>query len=79
MASNLILFDHSNTLNRAPHSNITLWLVRWLSFRLMFASGVVKLTSGCPAWWGLTAMNWHYESQVSGLLFCHTLNQQSFL
>lgn len=49
---------------RLPHDNITLWLVRWLGFRLMFASGVVKLTSGCPTWWGLTAMNWHYESQV---------------
>ena len=43
--------------------SITLWLVRWLAFRLMFASGVVKLTSGCPTWWSLTALNWHYESQ----------------
>lgn len=36
------------------HDTITLWLVKWLLFRLMFASGVVKLTSGCPTWWGLT-------------------------
>ena len=42
---------------------ITLWLVRWLLFRMMFASGVVKLTSGCEAWWGLTAMPTHYFSQ----------------
>ena len=48
------------------HDNVTLWLVRWLAFRLMFASGVVKLTSGCPTWWGLTAMTYHYESQVGG-------------
>lgn len=34
--------------------HLTFWLVRWLLFRLMFASGVVKLTSRCPAWWGLT-------------------------
>jgi len=34
-----------------------------LLFRLMFASGVVKLTSMCPTWWGLTALDWHYESQ----------------
>eukprot|EP00057_Strongylocentrotus_purpuratus_P032809 XP_788922.3 PREDICTED: LOW QUALITY PROTEIN: lipase maturation factor 2 [Strongylocentrotus purpuratus] len=49
----------------APHHHdaITLWLVRWLLFRLMFASGVVKLTSRCPTWWGLTALNYHYESQ----------------
>lgn len=36
------------------HDSVTLWLVRWLLFRLMFASGVVKLTSRCPTWWGLT-------------------------
>ncbi|XP_038047006.1 lipase maturation factor 2-like [Patiria miniata] len=47
----------------SQHDTITLWLVRWLLFRLMFASGVVKLTSRCPTWWGLTALDWHYESQ----------------
>ena len=36
------------------HDNITLWLVKWLLFRLMFSSAVVKLQSGCPTWWGLT-------------------------
>ncbi|XP_035673677.1 lipase maturation factor 2-like [Branchiostoma floridae] len=46
-----------------PHDNVALWLVRWLLFRLMFASGIVKLTSMCPTWWGLTALNYHYESQ----------------
>ncbi|KAL3842617.1 hypothetical protein ACJMK2_020610 [Sinanodonta woodiana] len=45
------------------HDNITMWLVKWLLFRLMFASGVVKLTSKCPTWWGLTALTWHFESQ----------------
>ena len=42
---------------------ISLALVRWLLFRMMFASGAVKLTSGCEAWWGLTAMPTHYFSQ----------------
>lgn len=37
-----------------PHDGLPFWLVRWLLFRLMFASGVVKLTSRCPTWWGLT-------------------------
>ncbi|KAG9272980.1 lipase maturation factor 2 isoform X1 [Astyanax mexicanus] len=45
------------------HDNMTFWLVRWLLFRLMFASGVVKLTSRCPTWWGLTAVTYHYETQ----------------
>ncbi|XP_006633846.2 lipase maturation factor 2a [Lepisosteus oculatus] len=45
------------------HDSITFWLTRWLLFRLMFASGVVKLTSRCPTWWGLTALTYHYETQ----------------
>jgi len=45
------------------HKQLPWFLVRWLLFRLMFASGVVKLTSGCPTWWKLTALNYHYESQ----------------
>ncbi|KAK3591845.1 hypothetical protein CHS0354_005041 [Potamilus streckersoni] len=45
------------------HDTITMWLIKWLLFRLMFASGVVKLTSLCPTWWGLTALTWHFESQ----------------
>uniref|UniRef100_K9IZA5 Lipase maturation factor n=1 Tax=Desmodus rotundus TaxID=9430 RepID=K9IZA5_DESRO len=46
-----------------PHEALPFWLVRWLLFRLMFASGVVKLTSRCPTWWGLTALTYHYETQ----------------
>ncbi|KAJ8411208.1 hypothetical protein AAFF_G00172140 [Aldrovandia affinis] len=45
------------------HDGITFWLIRWLFFRLMFASGAVKLTSRCPTWWGLTALTYHYETQ----------------
>ncbi len=49
--------------NAAPPSRIVLWLLRWLLFRLMFESGVVKLTSHDPAWWNLRALNYHYETQ----------------
>ncbi|NXX75362.1 LMF2 factor, partial [Urocolius indicus] len=45
------------------HDGVTFWLLRWLLFRLMFASGVVKLSSRCPTWWGLTALTYHYETQ----------------
>ncbi|XP_027024758.2 lipase maturation factor 2a [Tachysurus fulvidraco] len=45
------------------HDGVTFWLLRWLLFRLMFASGIVKLTSRCPTWWGLTALTYHYETQ----------------
>jgi lipase maturation factor 1 len=39
------------------------FLLRWLLFRLMFMSGVVKLTSGDESWWNLTALRYHYETQ----------------
>lgn len=40
-----------------------LWLMRWLLFRLMFLSGVTKLTYHDPTWWGLTALEVHYQTQ----------------
>jgi predicted DCC family thiol-disulfide oxidoreductase YuxK/heme exporter protein D len=46
-----------------PPSRTTLLLLRWLLFRLMFSSGIVKLGSGDPAWRSLTALRVHYETQ----------------
>ncbi|MBI4348287.1 MAG: lipase maturation factor family protein [Elusimicrobia bacterium] len=40
-----------------------LWLMRWLLFRLMFESGLVKLASGDPSWRAFTALSFHYETQ----------------
>uniref|UniRef100_A0A915PR74 Lipase maturation factor n=1 Tax=Setaria digitata TaxID=48799 RepID=A0A915PR74_9BILA len=39
----------------SPADNVSLYLMRWLLFRLMYSSGVVKLTSHCPLWWDLAA------------------------
>jgi hypothetical protein len=39
------------------------WLFQWLLFRLMFESGLVKLTSGDATWRNLTALSFHYETQ----------------
>ena len=39
------------------------WLYRWLLFRLVFLSGVVKLASGDPSWRHFTALPVHYETQ----------------
>lgn len=39
------------------------FLFRCLLFRFMFLAGVVKLLSGDPTWRGLTALNFHYETQ----------------
>jgi predicted DCC family thiol-disulfide oxidoreductase YuxK len=43
--------------------NVIVWLFRWLLFRLMFASGCVKLLSGDMTWRNLTALQYHYETQ----------------
>lgn len=52
-----------DTLSRASQpSRAFLWLSRWLLFRLMFASGFVKLVSD-EVWRNLTALNFHYETQ----------------
>jgi lipase maturation factor 1 len=47
----------------SPPSRLWLWMLRWLLFRLMLSSGVVKLISGDPLWHNLTALTVHYETQ----------------
>ena len=44
-------------------SPVVFWMFRWLVFRLMFASGMVKLLSDDPVWWNLTALEYHYWTQ----------------
>jgi len=44
-------------------SMAAIWLLRWLLFRLMFLSGLVKLASGDAAWQNLEALFYHYETQ----------------
>ena len=48
---------------RREPSRVVLWLFRWLVFRLMLASGLVKLASGDPAWRAWEALQYHYETQ----------------
>ncbi|HUK09256.1 MAG TPA: lipase maturation factor family protein [Stellaceae bacterium] len=40
-----------------------IWLLRWLLFRFTFMSGVVKLLSGDPSWWNLSALSYHFLTQ----------------
>jgi hypothetical protein len=46
-----------------PTSRIGIYVLRFLIFRLMLESGLVKILSGDPAWRSLTALNFHYETQ----------------
>jgi uncharacterized membrane protein YphA (DoxX/SURF4 family) len=50
------------TQQRAP-SNISIFLLRFMIFRLMLAAGLVKILSGDETWRQLTALNFHFETQ----------------
>ena len=51
------------TLSAPPPPRVARWLLVWLLFRLLFSSGVVKLSSGDPMWAGLTALQDHFFTQ----------------
>lgn len=46
----------------SPPRPIALFMVRWLLFRVMFESGLVKITAGDPHWRDFTAMEVMYET-----------------
>ena len=50
-------------------SRPALFLLKFLLFKLMLMSGVVKLTSGDNSWWNLTALDYHYWSQPLPTVF----------
>lgn len=52
-----------------PVSGVALFLLKFLLFKLMLMSGVVKLTSGDDSWWNLTALDYHYWSQPLPTVF----------
>jgi uncharacterized membrane protein YphA (DoxX/SURF4 family) len=57
-------FNHPSwMIDRTEPPLIIIWLLRWLLFRLMLQSGLVKLDSMDPTWRDLTAMTYHYETQ----------------
>ena len=53
----------SSAADDPPAPRLVRWLLWWLLFRLMFSSGVVKLSSHDPTWRNLTALTYHYETQ----------------
>jgi predicted DCC family thiol-disulfide oxidoreductase YuxK len=52
-----------------PVSRPALFLLKFLLFKLMLMSGMVKLTSGDDCWWNLTALDYHYWSQPLPTVF----------
>src|SRR5262245_8938948 len=59
----LLLWARSPASAAASVSRVGLFLLKFLLFKLMLMSGVVKLTSGDNSWWNLTALDYHYWSQ----------------
>jgi predicted DCC family thiol-disulfide oxidoreductase YuxK len=54
----------AHTFSASPEPTRAIgFLYRWLLFRLMFSSGVVKLASNDETWWSLSALTRHYETQ----------------
>lgn len=60
LCSIFLMFGYAQK-RRVPQAG--LWLLWLLLFKLMFLSGVVKLTSGDSSWWDGTALTYHYFSQ----------------
>ncbi|MDB6146346.1 MAG: hypothetical protein JWO45_10, partial [Spartobacteria bacterium] len=54
---------------KKPVSGAGLFLLKLLLFKLMFMSGVVKLTSHDESWWNLSALDYHYWSQPLPTVF----------
>jgi Lipase maturation factor len=47
---------------KRPPPILVIWLFRWLGFRIMIGSGLIKLR-GDPCWRDLTCLYYHYETQ----------------
>jgi hypothetical protein len=47
----------------AIEATTTKWVYRFLAFKLMFMSGLVKLQAMCPTWIKLTALEYHFATQ----------------
>lgn len=49
---------------QSPIDPVVFWLPLWLLFRFLFTTGVVKLLSGDPKWWDLSALGYHFQGMV---------------
>ncbi|KAF3363340.1 Uncharacterized protein PHSC3_000094 [Chlamydiales bacterium STE3] len=48
---------------QSPPPIMVVYAARFLLFRFIFSSGIVKLLSGCLEWRSLNAMKYHFETQ----------------
>lgn len=50
-------------INQTDQRLVGAWPIRFLLFKLMFMSGVVKIQADCPTWNNLTALEYHFATQ----------------
>lgn len=50
------------------------WTIRFLAWKLMFMSGVVKLQAQCPTWNKLSALEYHFATQCIPTPLAHTFH-----
>ena len=72
---NLVAPRSATVATEEPVSRIALFLVKFLLFKFLLMSGVVKLTSGDDCWWNLTALDYHYWSQPLPTIFAWWADQ----
>lgn len=69
-----------NYVRKSNSNSIGAWPVRFLLFKLMFMSGVVKIQADCPTWLNLTALEYHFATQcLPGPLAWHAHQLHPFL
>lgn len=49
--------------NNTTTTTVGCWPLRFLLFKLMFMSGIVKVQAECPTWENLTALEFHFATQ----------------
>ena len=59
----ILLWSSSLLTIRVQPSLQLNWCYRFLAWKLMFLSGVVKLQANCPTWRNLTALEYHFATQ----------------
>lgn len=58
-----ICFAPWRTLTLRYEQTVGSWPIRFLLFKLMLMSGVVKIQANCPTWMNLTALEYHFATQ----------------
>jgi hypothetical protein len=57
-----IFIGPSGSKRKVPPPEPVIWLLRWLTFRIMFGAGLIKIR-GDSCWRDLTCLAYHYETQ----------------